>query len=145
MFRLDRLIVVGMLLLACAAAPAAAETRPVVGLKVFAGPPGEGWGTAEPKELYLGGVPSGRLENLRWRSWGGPKAIGWGRTWIYRPRGGYYDRPVKVQVRVFDLGKCDGHRAYRHLLTRHPSRPGGDLGPWHSWTRPGRSLCDSRL
>jgi hypothetical protein len=134
---------VGLLLLACAAAPATAGAMLVLGSKKFYAPIGEGWGTAEPKRVSNGGVPSGIVDQIHWKNWGGPMAIGWGRSWIYEPRGGYYDRSVRVKLRALDIGDCAGHRAYRHLSVRKPSRPGGKLGPWASWTYRGRNLCDS--
>lgn len=128
--------------LLCIAAPAIAGAKLVIGSKKYAAPIGTGWGTAEPRKLFNGGDPAGDLEHIHWKSWGGPTAIGWGRTWVFKPQGGYYNRPVRVELRAGDVGDCAGHRAYRHLSVREPSRPGGKLGLWGSWTRPGRSLCE---
>jgi hypothetical protein len=134
-------LLVGMLLLTCAAVPAAAGAKLVLGSKQYR-IGGKGWGTMEPKKLSNGGVPSGIIDHIHWKSWGGSTAIGWGRGWIYEPQGGYYDRSVRVRLRALDIGNCAGHRAYRHLSVRKPSRPGGKLGPWHSWTYRGENLCD---
>jgi hypothetical protein len=125
----------------CAAAPAIGSAKLVIGSKEYAAPIGQGWGAAEPRELFNGGDPAGDLEHIHWQSWGGPTAIGWGRTWTFKPQGGYYNRPVRVELRAASIGECAGHRAYRHLSVRHPNRPGGKLGPWRSWG-PGRSLCE---
>jgi hypothetical protein len=136
------MFVLGVLFLTCAVVPATAGAKLVIGSKEFQAPIGRGWGTAEPKRLYNGGVPSGDIDHIHWESWGGPTAIGWGRGWIYQPRGGYYDRSVRVKLRALDIGNCAGQRAYRHLSVRRPSRPGGKLGPWHSWTYRDENLCD---
>jgi hypothetical protein len=42
-----------------------------------------------------------------------------------------------------DKGHCtaNGPLAYRTLYVRAPSRPGGPLGKWGSWSG-SRSLCD---
>ncbi len=123
-----------------AAPPATANAKLIIGSKKYAAPIGQGWGTSEPKKLFNGGDPAGDLEHIDWKSWGGKTAIGWGRTWVFEPHGGYYNRPVRVELRATSIGECAGHRAYRRLFVRHPNRPGGKLGPWHSWG-PGRNLC----
>jgi hypothetical protein len=133
-------LAVGLLLFVCAAVPASADAKLVLGSKKYQAPNGRGWGTAEPKKLFNGGVPSGLIDHIHWESWGGSTAIGWGRTWIYKPGGGYYNRSVTVKLRAFVIGDCDGRRAYRHLSVRHPSRPGGKLGPWNPWSGNG-NVC----
>jgi len=114
------------------AAPAGASGKLVLGSRSFA-PNGWGWGTAEPKALFNGGDPSGSVSSIRWRRWGGPTAIGFGRNPIFKPGGGYYRRPAKIELRAEDVGRCDGRRAYRRLSVRVPSHPGGKLGPWRLW------------
>lgn len=126
-------LAVGLLLFMCAAVPATAGAKLILGSKKYQAPSGQGWGTAEPKKLFNGGVPSGLIDHIHWKGWGGSTAIGWGRTWIYKPRGGYYNRSVRAKLRAFVIGNCAGHRAYLHLSVRHPSRPGGKLGPWNAW------------
>ena len=74
------LLVLGVLLFAYAVVPATGAGKLVIGSKVFQTPIGRGWGTTEPKRLYNGGVPSGDIDRIHWESWGGPTAIGWGRT-----------------------------------------------------------------
>jgi hypothetical protein len=125
----------------CAAVPALASAKLVIGSKKYAAPVGQGWGTTEPRKLFNGGDPAGDLEHIHWRSWGGSTAIGWGRTWTFKPHGGYYNRSVKVELRAASVGDCAGRRAYRHLSVREAVRPGGKLGPWHQWG-PGRNLCE---
>jgi len=105
-------------------------------------PFGIGWGTARPRMLHNGGVPSGIAFKIRWSNWGGRVAVGRGLNWIYRPRGGYYAKPVPIDLRASGIGRCSpkGPRAYIHLKARVPSRPGGPVGPWFTWSGV-RNLC----
>jgi len=121
----------------CACAGGFAQEEPpapiVLGGKEFA-PNGEGWGTERPHQIFNGGDPSGLVTHIRWRSWGGPTAIGWGRNPIFKPHGGYYRRPVRIELRASAVGSCEGRRAYTRLSFREPSRPGSKLGPWRLWS-----------
>jgi hypothetical protein len=119
-----------------------AASSVVLGSALFAGPPGEGWGTSKPSRLYNGGDPSGLLTEIRWVSWGGSSAIGFGLDAIFKPQGGYYSRPVIVELRASALGKCNasGASAYSRLFIRGPERPEGPLRPWSSWSG-SKSLC----
>lgn len=126
-------------LLACGAARGATDV--VIGSAEFAKPDGEGWGTSMPTKLYNGGDPSGLMNEIRWTSWGGNTSIGYGLNSIFKPGGGYYSRPVIIELRAQKLGKCSssGPRAYTQLYVRGPSRPEGLIGAWHSWSA--TSLC----
>jgi hypothetical protein len=59
-------------------------------------------------------------------------AIGYGLNSIVKPNGGYYSRPVIIELRAQKLGRCtsSGPRAYTQLYFRVPSRSEGPLGPW---------------
>jgi hypothetical protein len=108
----------------------------VLGAAAYA-PNGSGFGTAEPGEIFNGGVPSGRVERIRWRGWGHAVARGTGRTPIYRPEGGYYRELGRIELRASGRGHCPGaagQRAYKRLRARVVSRPGGKLGKWFSWS-----------
>ena len=120
----------------------AAKRVPVLGSKSFAGPPGVGWGTYAPREIFNGGDPSGMVTAITWTGWGSPTAIGYGKSFIFKPAGGYYPGAVKVELRASVLGHCTaaGPRAYEHLAVREPSRPGGPLGKW-SWWSGAKTLC----
>lgn len=123
----------------------AADRRVVLGAKAFA-PSGAGFGRVKPSKIYLGGVPSGLIKHVHWRHWGKKRALGHGRTYIYKPQGGYYKGSVRAKLRAHSLGHCGGHhvRAYRHLSARIPKHPGGPLGPWRSWgTLGGQTICKS--
>ena len=89
---------------------------------------------------------------IAWRHWGSRTAIGTGRTWIFAPynvkgkrrRGGYYAKPVRIELRASNLGHCkgSGEVAYRTLRGRVPTRPGGRLGGWGNWSFTG-TICHS--
>jgi hypothetical protein len=122
---------------------AAAATRvPKLGAKVFAGKIGVGWGTYKPSEIFNGGDPSGLVRSITWTGWGKKTSVGYGKTFIFKPTGGYYPGPVRAELRASNLGHCvtGGPLAYRHLAVREPSKPGGPLGPWTAWSG-AKSLC----
>jgi hypothetical protein len=112
----------------------------VLGSAEFAKPDGEGWGSAQPARVYNGGDPGGLVTEIRWTSWGSSTAIGYGLNWIFKPGGGYYSRPVIVELRAQGLGHCESRPAYTQLAIRGPSKPEGQLGAWHLWSE-AKSLC----
>lgn len=125
-------------------ATAMASERTVLGAHAFA-PNGRGFGRARPRIIFNGGDPSGYVDHIHWHSWGHRVAKARGLNAIFRPGGGYYSRRVWIKLRASHLGRCHpgGPRAYRHLSYRAPSRPGGRLGRWHTWSgQP--SLCHWR-
>lgn len=113
----------------------------VLGAKAFA-PNGWGWGTQRPARIFNGGDPSGMVTQIRWMSWGGPAAIGFGRNPIFKPGGGYFKRLARIELRPEDIGSCKGRRAYRRLSVRVPSHPGGKLGHWQLWAG-ATSICSA--
>jgi hypothetical protein len=120
-----------------------ASTSPVMGVKHTFGPDSTGWGQVRPAHLFNGGDPSGDISKIHWSSWGGKVAAGLGKNAIFKPGGGYYPKPVKIQLRASDLGRCTpgGRLTYRRLHTREPSKPGGPYGKWYVWTSYHRNLC----
>lgn len=131
-------ILSALILAVCAlgalAGSAAAAPNPVLGAKAFAAPYGKGFGTAEPKEIFNGGDPSGSVRDIKWTGWGNPSAIGYGLNPIFKPHGGYYRKPARIELRATSLGKCGKQVAYRKLEVRIPKVPGGKLGKWMSWS-----------
>jgi hypothetical protein len=99
-------------------------------------PHGAGFGSAQPRALSNGGVPSGMVFGIRWTGWGAPVAHGRGTTPIYRPQGGYYGRRGRIVLRAQAVGACpDGTGpAYTELFVREAPWPGGPLGPWFKWS-----------
>jgi hypothetical protein len=116
--------------------------QPVLGSKAFIPRVGVGWGTYRPDEIFNGGDPSGLVRGINWTYWGQPDAYGYGKTYIFKPKGGYYPGSVTAELRAYDLGRCtpDGPLAYQHLDVREPLSPGGKLGPWFAWDN-GETLC----
>ena len=116
------------------AGAAGAAANPVLGAKAYAAPYGKGFGTAEPKEIFNGGDPSGSVRNIKWTGWGNPSAIGYGLNPIFKPHGGYYRKLGRVELRATALGRCGAQAAYTKLEIRAPKKPGGKLGKWQSWS-----------
>jgi hypothetical protein len=116
--------------------------QPVLGSKVFIPRIGVGWGTYQPKVIFNGGDPSGRVQAITWSYWGQPDAYGYGTTYIFKPTGGYYPDGVTAELRAYDLGRCtpNGPLTYRLLDARVPSAPGAKLGQWFVWDHVS-SLC----
>jgi hypothetical protein len=96
---------------------------------------GTGWGSYRPHLIFNGGDPSGRAFDISWSRWGSPTVYGRGLNYIFKPKGGYYPKPVRIELRATDLGRCapGGPSAYTHLEARVPVRPGGPLGSWFPW------------
>ncbi len=101
---------------------------------------GLGWGRARPERIFNGGDPSGDVSVIKWRSWGGAQAIGFGQTSIFKPKGGYYPQPGRIELRAHGIGHCGLQRAYTKLSVRVAPRPGATLGRWGSWTD-AQTLC----
>lgn len=115
----------------------------VLGADSFA-PHGDGFGTAQPTDIFNGGDPSGHVSQIHWTGWGSALAFGTGMSSIFKPQGGYYPQLVAVQLRADRLGSCSpsGPPAYTRLSVREPSVPGGPLGPWAEWSGSG-SICSA--
>jgi hypothetical protein len=139
---LSSLVLVICALGAILAGSAGAAANPVLGAKAFAAPYGKGFGTAEPAEIFNGGDPSGSVRNIKWSGWGNPSAIGHGLNPIFKPHGGYYRKPARIELRATALGKCGKRAAYTKLEVRIPKKPGGKLGKWFSWSG-AKTLCKS--
>jgi hypothetical protein len=115
------------------------EDRIVLGTMAFA-LGGSGWGRTRPEAIFNGGDPSGLVTDIHWRNWGGPEAIGFGKTYLAKPQGGYFSTLGRVELRAGGRGHCGLQRAYTKLWVRLPHAPGGPLGRWGSWSG-GASLC----
>jgi hypothetical protein len=133
------LLVVLVAALIVVESPGAAPS-PVLGAKAFAAPYGEGFGTAEPATIFNGGDPSGEVSKIRWSGWGNPTALGFGLNPIFKPGGGYYRKPARIELRATGLGKCGARRAYTKLEARVPKHPGGKLGKWFDWAG-AKTIC----
>lgn len=127
-------VVLASLLFVAGSTAASANEQPRLGAKSFVGPYGKGFGTVRPHVIFNGGDPSGLIDHIRWKSWGGAVAYGVGLHAIFKPRGGYYRHRVHAVLRVRGLQECEGHLAYSHLSIKEPRHPGGPPGPWYSWS-----------
>jgi hypothetical protein len=118
-----------------ASASASARQVPVLGQKHLFKPGGRGWGHRHPAKIFNGGDPSGLVRQISWHHWGSHKAFGRGLGNQFKPGGGYYAKPVKVQLRATGLGRCtsNGPHAYTKLHVRLQKKPGSSR--WTSWFR----------
>jgi hypothetical protein len=98
-------------------------------------PYGVGWGTPHPREIFNGGVPSGRAWDLSWKGWGTKLAVARGLTYLYAEHTGGYAGAGAIEFRAYRIGPCSpgGPRSYTRLDARVAVRPGGPLGRWHPW------------
>lgn len=95
-----------------------------------------GWGEAAPSTISNGGAAaSGTIFRIRWSSWGGKVAVGRGLNPTYKPRGGYYRRPVVIELRASATRRCKpgGRLVYTRLTVREQVRPDGPMGKWFTW------------
>jgi hypothetical protein len=108
---------------------------PTLGVTHSYGRYGRGWGQVKPKKLDNDGDASGRVEHIHWSSWGGPVAYGKGKTWTYKPHGGYYRTKVAITLKAIKIRRCrsTGRRAYSELIGRVLNRPGGHYGKRFLW------------
>ncbi len=108
----------------------------------FAGPYGEGWGEVAPAVISNGGASaSGTVSDIHWTSWGGEVALGRGLHPDFSPKGGYFPKPLVMELRASDVRRCTpgGRLVYTRFTVREQVRPGGQLGKWSAWDSP--SLC----
>lgn len=133
--------------LASAARPGStSSTVPVLGSKKFDSmPDAVGYGTAHPKRIFNGGDPSGDAYHLSWTHWGGATSIGHGKTYVFKPNGGYYKHPGRIELKASGLGHCTagGPLAYRRLHARE-ARPGGHFGHWFRWSG-AKNICQNHF
>lgn len=134
-------LLVGALLVGSqSGAIARVTTLPLLGSSSFYAPHAKGFGTAHPSTISNGGDASGVVTNIVWQDWGGETATGNGLNSIFKPNGGYFPHPVRIDLRAQHLGRCAGQLVYRQLRVRLPRKPGGPLGKWFLWSG-AKSLC----
>ena len=104
---------------------------------------GVGWGTAHPPRIFNGGDPSGEAFDLAWQRWGSSTARARGLTWVFTPHGGYYRKPLPIELRAFKIGRCTrgSPLAYTRLEARIVVRPGGTFGHWLLWGPTRGDIC----
>ncbi len=83
---------------------------------ILAGPWGtyqKGYGHTKPTTIFNGGDPTGLVQHIQWKTWGGKQAIGVGRAeWVgpHQDVAGGSEQAAKIVL--FQLGSCHGRRAY---------------------------------
>lgn len=92
----------------CCAVSLSAEV-PLLGVPWGVGQ--KGYGQPHPSTIFNGGDPTGLVNNIRWQSWGGQTAVGEG-TALYTPGIVADGHDASARVVAFDLGMCNGYRAY---------------------------------
>ena len=125
--------------LTLAAGPIAA-----LGSSNYAGSYGKGWGRQQPTIIDNGGSLSGVAYDLRWSKWDSARATAVGKTYRFKPGGGYYERGMTIRLRASRLGPCgpDRRPAYTRLEWRSATEPGRSVGPrWRPWTRKSGNIC----
>jgi hypothetical protein len=128
-----------------AIAAAGTPSQPVLGSTSFSAVPDAiGWGSYRPIEIFNGGDPSGMIRSIVWTDWGEQQSYGYGLGNVFRPLGRGYFKPLRVELRASDLGRCrpGGPLTYRHLDVREPTRPGSSFAAWFVWSD-AKTLCKS--
>jgi hypothetical protein len=95
-----------------------------------------GWGEVAPAVISNGGAAaSGTIYDIHWRRWGGNVAVGRGLHPEYTPRGGYYRKPVVIELRAAAIRSCKrgGRLVYTRFTVREQVRPSGPMGKWFAW------------
>lgn len=76
----------------------------------------KGYGQAKPKTIFNGGDPSGLVNRIRWSSWGGPHAVGFGiGLWVGPHTITLHGKRQPAKIVLFKLGTCHGRSAYNAI------------------------------
>ncbi len=105
------------------AAPDGGASVPTLGVKSFSRT-GAGFGQVRPRRVDYGGDPTSFVTNVKWRTWGGARAVGHGRAlWVW-PGWCVACGGVELPATVVAFGRttCQGHRAYAYVEWFFPSR-----------------------
>jgi hypothetical protein len=108
----------------CASSSAASGTSPAPGNSPAAVPVlgrpagvfahGAGFGQVKPAKIFNGGDPTGLLTHITWKSWGGPDAVGTGKTDYVGPgQSVATGKEEQATVEAFKLGKCHRKLMYK--------------------------------
>jgi hypothetical protein len=125
------------------ASPARADAAsvPTLGVALIV-PNAEGFGQVRPRTVSYGGDPTSFVSKVRWRSWGGTRAVGHGTAdWVWPGwcvACGSVELPATVVA--FGLTSCQGHSAYSYVEWYFPSR-----GMSFSRRLPGENICTGAL
>jgi hypothetical protein len=110
------------------AAPAGAGGSPRLGRAFHPGL--SGFGQARPRQVFLGGDPTGLVQRIHWSSWGAARAIGAGEAEYDWPGTSVAANPIAPGARIvaFHLGSCHGVRSYNAVEWYFP-KDGGAFDP----------------
>ena len=74
----------------------------------------EGFGQVRPVTIFNGGDPTGLVSHVTWKSWGGARAVGTGKsTYVGPNRIVAQGTQQPATVVAFNLGTCHGKLMYR--------------------------------
>ena len=93
-----------------------AASGPTLGVLASIFLQGKGFGEVKPSEFFNGGDSAGLVQHIRWKSWGGPKAVGTGMSEYVAPNEDVakgVEQPATVVA--FKLGACFGSFVYRAI------------------------------
>lgn len=129
MRRLPALGVAALALALAATALASARPLPTLGLPTVT--PAEGFGEIEPEVDSLGGDPTSVVTDVRWRTWGGRRAIGHAKGWFVPPSAPdvAHGRSAQARLLAWDRGYCNGQWAYRKVEWYFPEFNRGHRSP----------------
>jgi hypothetical protein len=75
---------------------------------------GEGFGQVRPVTIFNGGDPTGLVAHISWKSWGGARAVGTGKSTYVGPNQIVAQGTQQsATVVAFDRGTCHGKLMYR--------------------------------
>lgn len=93
--------------------PTTAAPAPTLGTLAGTFVHGAGFGQVEPAAMSNGGDPTGAVGSITWSSWGGPQAVGTGRSDYVGPNQSVASGTMEaVRIVAFDLGTCNGRYMY---------------------------------
>lgn len=98
------------------------KPEPTLGAAAWS-PGSQGYGQVRPSVANANGDGTSVVDNLHWRTWGGPTATASGTASWVPPDGASSDGiETPAVVIASDLGDCHGHLAYRKIGWYFPSR-----------------------
>jgi hypothetical protein len=73
----------------------------------------KGYGHAKPTTIFNGGDPTGLVEHIQWKTWGGAQATATGLAeWVGAHQNVAEGSQQPVRIVLFQLGRCRGRAAY---------------------------------
>jgi hypothetical protein len=83
----------------------------------------KGYGHTKPTTIFNGGDPTGLVQHIQWKTWGGTQAIGAGTAECVGPHQDVAEGTQQpARIVLFQLGSCRGRRAYDAIEWYFPQR-----------------------